>query len=131
MQEKNRPTIIEFVDKCVEKYCDATFLREKVDGVWTETSYAATRKEGRLFGAGLMSMGYQKGEKISLISEGRNKWIFAELGILYAGGVNVPLSFKLESDQDLTFRINHSDSRFVIASESQIEKVRYGHLGSY
>lgn len=121
---KNRPTIIEFVEKYVDKYGDATFLREKVDGVWTETSYLKTRQESRVLAAGFMSLGLQKGEKAALISEGRNLWVITELGLLYAGGVNVPLSFKLESDQDLTFRINHSDSRYVIASESQIEKVR-------
>ena len=121
---ENRLTIIDFVNKYAEKYTDATFLREKVDGVWKETSYLSTREEGRAFAAGLIGMGLQKGEKVALISEGRNRWIFSELGILFAGAVNVPLSFKLESDHDLTFRINHSDSRFVIASESQIEKVR-------
>ena len=122
--QQARPTIIDFVNTNTEKYGDATFLREKVGDVWTETSFAATRKEGRIFAAGLMSMGLAKGDKVSLISEGRNRWIFSELGVLFAGAVNVPLSFKLESDHDLCFRINHSDSRFVIASESQIEKVR-------
>lgn len=105
-------------------YSSDTFLREKVGGAWTETSYAQTRDEGRLLAAGFMALGLGRGEKVALISEGRNQWIFTELGILYAGGVNVPLSFKLESDHDLTFRINHSDSRFVVASESQIAKVR-------
>ena len=119
-----KPTIIEFVRKNVSVYGEATFLREKAGGVWTETSYAATHEEGRIYGAGFMALGLGKGDKVALISEGRNQWIFSELGILYAGGVNVPLSFKLESDHDLTFRINHSDARFVVASESQIEKVR-------
>ena len=122
--ETKRLTIIDFVEKYTAQYTDATFLREKVDGTWVETSYSTTRSRGRQLAAGFMALGLQKGEKVSLISEGRNEWIFTELGILYAGAVNVPLSFKLESDHDLTFRINHSDSRFVVASESQIEKVR-------
>ena len=122
--ENNRPTIIDFVDKYAALYDGDTFLREKVDGVWTETSFARTRDEGRVLAAGFMSLGLAKGEKVALISEGRNQWIFSELGILFAGGVNVPLSFKLESDSDLLFRINHSDARFIIASESQIAKVR-------
>ena len=121
---KERLTIIDFVEKYSAKYSDATFLREKVDGVWTETSFRKTRDCGRQLAAGFLSLGLQKGEKVALISEGRNQWIFSELGILYAGGVNVPLSFKLESDQDLLFRINHSDARFIVASESQIGKVR-------
>ncbi|MCQ2180587.1 MAG: AMP-binding protein [Bacteroidales bacterium] len=119
-----RLTIIDFVQKYARMYSDKTFLREKVGGEWVETSYSTTNREGIILGAGFMALGLKKGEKVSLISEGRNMWIFSELGILYAGGVNVPLSFKLESDHDLTFRINHSDSRFLIASESQIDKVR-------
>ena len=119
-----RLTIIDFVEMYADKYGSACFLREKVGGEWTETSFEATRAEARIYAAGWLSMGLKKGDKVALISEGRNAWIFSELGILYAGAVNVPLSFKLESDHDLEFRITHSDARFVIASESQIEKVR-------
>ena len=119
-----RPTIIEFVDKYTAMYGSATYLREKVDGVWTETSFEQTRRRSRICAAGFMALGLQKGDKVSLLSEGRNDWIFCEFGILFAGGVDVPLSFKLESDHDLTFRINHSDSRFAVASEGQIAKIR-------
>lgn len=122
--EKKRPTIIDFVEQYTAKYGNETFLREKVDGVWKETSFNTTREEAHILAAGFMSMGLEKGDKVALISEGRNYWIFSELGILYAGAVNVPLSFKLESDTDLTFRINHSDARFVIASQTQIDKIR-------
>lgn len=122
--EKKRPTIIDFVEQYTAKYGDETFLREKVDGVWKETSFNTTREKAHILAAGFMSMGLEKGDKVALISEGRNYWIFSELGILYAGAVNVPLSFKLESDTDLTFRINHSDARFVIASQTQIDKIR-------
>ena len=122
--EKKRPTIIDFVEQYTAKYGDETFLREKVDGVWKETSFNTTIEEAHILAAGFMSMGLEKGDKVALISEGRNYWIFSELGILYAGAVNVPLSFKLESDTDLTFRINHSDARFVIASQTQIDKIR-------
>jgi hypothetical protein len=74
--------------------------------------------------AGFMALGLKKGEKVALISEGRNKWLFSELGILYAGGVDVPLSFKLESDYDLTFRINHSDSKWILVSGNHLPKIR-------
>ena len=122
--EKQILTILDFVDSCAKKYGESTFMREKRDGVWTETSYTKTREEGIIYAAGFMALGLRKGDKVALISEGRNAWIYSELGVLYAGGTDVPLSFKLESDFDLTFRINHSDSRFIIASESQIDKVR-------
>lgn len=119
-----RITIIDFVNRYAEKYQNDTFLREKVDGVWTETSFIKTRDEGKILAAGFMALGLGKGDKVSLIAEARPAWVITELGILFAGAVNVPLSYKLESDYDLSFRINHSDSRFVVASEMEIEKVR-------
>lgn len=119
-----RITIIDFVNKYAEKYQNDTFLREKVDGVWKEISFVQTRDEGKILAAGFMAMGLNKGDKVSLIAEARPAWVITELGILFAGGVDVPLSYKLESDYDLTFRMNHSDSRFIVASEMEIEKVR-------
>ena len=119
-----RTTIIDFVNEYVDKYQNETYLREKVNGVWTETSFIKTRDEARLIAAGFMSLGLNKGDKVSLLAEARPMWVITEFGILFAGGVDVPLSYKLESDYDLTFRINHSDSRFIVASEMEIEKVR-------
>ena len=119
-----RLTIIDFVEKYTRQFAANTFLREKVDGVWTETSFEQTRKEAYRIGAGLMKLGLQKGDKVSLLSEGRNLWPITEMGILYAGGVNVPLSIKLEESNDLIFRIRHSDSKYVIVSASQLPKVR-------
>ena len=119
-----RITIIDFVEKYTHEFADHVFLREKVDGKWTETSFEQTRKEGYRIAGGLMAMGLQKGDRVSLFSEGRNDWILSELGILYAGGMNVPLSNKLEESNDLTFRINHSESRFVIVSGQLFPKIR-------
>ena len=121
---KNRTTIIDFVEKYTHEYSEMTFLREKVDGVWTETSFRETREEAYRIGAGLVQLGLHKGDKVSLLSQGRNLWITSELGILYAGGVNVPLSIKLTESTDLLFRIQHSDSRFVVVSEQQLPKIR-------
>ena len=117
-------TIIDFVEKYTHEYSELTFLREKVDGVWTETSFRETREEAYKIGAGLMQLGLKRGDKVSLLSQGRNLWITSELGILYAGGVNVPLSIKLTENTDLLFRIQHSESRFVIVSEQQLPKIR-------
>ena len=119
-----RTTIIDFVEQYTREYSSLTFLREKVDGVWTETSFEETREESYRIGAGLMQLGLKKGDKVALLSQGRNLWITSELGILYAGGVNVPLSIKLTESTDLLFRIQHSDSRYVIVSGQQLGKIR-------
>lgn len=119
-----RITILDFVEKYTRQYSNHTFLREKPDKVWTETSFETTRLEAYRIAAGLMTLGIEKGDKISLLSEGRNLWVIGELGILYAGAVNVPLSIKLEEGGDLVFRIRHSDSKMVMVSGSQLPKIR-------
>ena len=119
-----RLTIIDFVEKYTREYASHVFLREKPADHWTETTFEQTRLEAYRVAAGLMSLGLNKGDRISLLSEGRNLWVIGELGILYAGAVNVPLSIKLEEGSDLVFRIRHSDSRFVMVSGSQLPKIR-------
>ena len=74
-------TIIDFVVKYTREYSELTFLREKVNGVWTETSFRETREEAYRISAGLMQLGLKKGDKVSLLSQGRNLWITSELGI--------------------------------------------------
>ena len=119
-----RITIIEFIEKYTHKYADATYLREKMDGVWKEISFTETRETAYRIGAGLMSLGLEKGDKIALLSESRSMWILAEMGALYAGAVDVPLSINLGDGQDLVFRIQHSDAQWILVSAYQLPKIR-------
>ena len=121
-----RLTIIDFVEKYVAKYSKNPFLWEKnLDtNEWEPTTYEETLKKAKRIAAGLMALGVQKGEKVSYLSEGRDMWIIGELGVLYAGAVNVPLSIKLGETNDLVFRVKHSDSKYVITSKFQLAKIR-------
>ena len=121
-----RLTIIDFVEKYVAKFSKNPFLWEKnLDtNVWEPTTYEETLAKAKRIAAGLMALGVQKGEKISYLSEGRDLWVIGELGVLYAGAVNVPLSIKLGETNDLVFRVKHSDSKYIITSKFQLPKVR-------
>jgi len=116
-------TIIELFETSVAKFPNNAYLWEKQNGKYEATTYSQTREQVLKFGAGLVSLGLQKGDRVGLISEGRNAWIISELGILYAGGINVPLSVKLESGNDLKFRLAHSGSKMVIVSRGQASKI--------
>ncbi len=120
-----RLTIIDFVEKYVAMYSKNPYLWEKnLDtNVWESTTYEETLKKAKRIAAGLMALGVQKGEKVSYLSEGRDLWVIGELGVLYAGAVNVPLSIKL-NESELLFRIKHSDSKYVITSKFQLPKLR-------
>ena len=119
-----RPTIIDFVEKNTRQFADHVYLREKVNGKWTEITQEQTRNEAYRIGAGLISLGVKKGDKIALLSESRAMWILAEIGALYAGAVDVPLSVNLGEGKDLVFRINHSDSKYIFVSGNHLPRIR-------
>ncbi|MBN1767551.1 MAG: AMP-binding protein [Prolixibacteraceae bacterium] len=116
-------TLIELFETSVEKFPDNPYMWEKIDGKYHSFSYQQIHDEVIAFGAGLMSMGINKGDRIALQAEGRTDWIVAELGMLYAGAINVPLSVKLEAGNDVSFRVNHSGARMIIVSWTQADKV--------
>jgi len=98
-------------------------MLEKRTDRFEPTSYNEIREKVHQFAGGLITLGIKKGERVSLISEGRNAWVISELGVLYTGAINVPLSVKLLDSSDLKFRIAHSESRFVIVSGGQARKI--------
>ncbi|HZL11465.1 MAG TPA: AMP-binding protein [Prolixibacteraceae bacterium] len=116
-------TIIELFETSVTKYPNNIYLWEKLNGKYEGTSYRQTHDLVIRFGAGLVALGLQKGDRVGMVSEGRNAWIISELGMLYAGAINVPLSVKLESGNELKFRLAHSGSKIIVVSKGQISKV--------
>lgn len=116
-------SIIQFFEESVEKYTSNVYMWEKTLDKYEGITYGETKKQVYEFAAGLISLGIKKGDRLSLISEGRNCWVIGELGILYAGAVNVPLSVKL-TPEEIKFRINHSESRMVLTSKIQAQKLK-------
>jgi long-chain acyl-CoA synthetase len=117
-------SIINLFESCVEKYADLPYLLQKNGSPNYEAlSYAQTKEQVEYFAAGLHSIGIQKGDRLALLSEGRNSWVISEIGILYNGALNVPLSVKL-NEQEILFRINHSGATYFVVSNNQLEKVQ-------
>lgn len=121
---ENRPTIIDLFNQSVKLYASNPFLWEKVTTEFVPTTYQETLEQTHRIAAGLIALGVKPGDKISLLSEGRNAWITGELGILHTGAINVPLSIKLEESNDLIFRIQHSESAYIVVSGGQLRKIR-------
>ncbi len=116
-------TIIQFFEDSVRLFENNPYLWEKKVDKFEAASYKEIREQVHLFASGLLSYGIKKGDRIALLSEGRNDWMVSELGILYTGAVNVPLSILLNKSE-LKFRLQHSGTRMIIASKKQYEKVK-------
>jgi len=115
-------TLIELFEFSTQKFPNNPLLWEKPRDRYISSTYLEIRQQVYAFGAGLLTIGLKKEERVGLLSEGRNNWLVSELGIFYAGGVNVPLSVKLEA-AELKFRLAHSGSCMVIVSSGQASKI--------
>jgi long-chain acyl-CoA synthetase len=116
-------TIIELFETSVAKFPNNIYLWEKQNGNYVGTTYQQTHELVFRFAAGLIKLGIQKGDRVALISEGRNAWIISELGVLYGGGINVPLSVRLESGNELKFRLMHSGCKMIVVSKGHASKI--------
>jgi len=116
-------TLPYLLEESAAKYPGNILLWERFGDRYEGTTYSEAKQQVHLFAAGLLSLGIQKGDRIALISEGRNAWVIAELGILYTGAINVPISVKVDELADLKFRISHSGCRMAVVSGSQAPKI--------
>ena len=115
-------SIIELFETAAANFPNNIYLWEKTDGDYEGTTYSDTREQVLNLAAGLVNLGFKKGDRAGLVADGRNDWIISELGMLYAGGINVPLSIRLQ-ENELTFRLQHSGCKYIFVSQLHAEKV--------
>jgi len=71
---------------------------------------------------GLISLGFKKGECVSIISENRPEWVYADFGIMSAGGVTAGV-YATNSPEQCGYVVQNSGSRFYFAeNEEQFDK---------
>lgn len=117
-------TIPALFEGSVNKFAENPLVWEKFEGKYKKITFREIRESVYSFASGLMGLGVKKGDRIALLSEGRSEWLVSELAILYLGAINVPLSVKINEPAELTFRIKHSECKWVIVSSRQLNKVR-------
>lgn len=116
-------TIIDLFERSCVKFPDNPYLWEKRKGKYEAITYSQTKSRVKDIAAGLVTIGLKKGDRVALLSEGCSDWVCSELGILYAGGISVPLSIRL-TEQELIFRLNHSEAQYVFVSSYYQNSIR-------
>ncbi|HBE40588.1 MAG TPA: long-chain fatty acid--CoA ligase [Bacteroidales bacterium] len=117
-------TIPELFEVSVRKYGNNPYLLEKRTDKYVATTFSETKEQAFRFAAGLLSLGIRKGDRVALLSESRTDWVISELGVLHTGAISVPLSILLKEGGDLKFRLEHSETRWIIVSKLQYAKIR-------
>ncbi|MCA8923916.1 MAG: long-chain fatty acid--CoA ligase [Planctomycetes bacterium] len=99
-------------------------LRRKVNGRWEEITWRGYADAARKIGQGLLKLGLEKGQAVSLLSETRAEWAFSDMGILCAGGVTVPIYHSCLEDE-VQYILKDANARFLLLEDlTQWAKVR-------
>jgi long-chain acyl-CoA synthetase len=117
-------TIPDFFEENVKKFPDNVYLWEKTGTAYKGTTYSQVKELVEQFAAGLLSLGVKHGDRVALLSEGRNAWVVSEVGMLYIGVINIPLSVKLNEPDEIRYRLSHAGASMVIVSGNQAKKIR-------
>ena len=98
-------------------------LTAKIDGKWVPTSTKSMIDQATAFASGLLELGLNPGDKIGLISNNRPEWHIADLGILMAGMINVPI-YPTITKEDYEYILTNAEVKLcLVADEDLFEKV--------
>lgn len=97
-------------------------IREKTRGVWQTYNWAAYRDNVRDFALGLAALGFQRGDKLSVVGDNRPQLYFAQLAAQVLGGISVPV-YQDSIASELVYVLNHAETSIIVAEDQeQVDK---------
>ena len=107
--------------QCLERG-DAIAHREKELGIWQSHSWLDYYQKARAIGVALLSLGLERGQPVSILSEDNKEWLYCDLGIAGAGGISNGV-YTTDSAEQLAYLINDSGSAFLfVENDEQLDK---------
>jgi long-chain acyl-CoA synthetase len=98
--------------------------RQKRQGAWADTSWGELARRARNLSDGLAALGLAPGDRAAILGESTTEWILADLGIMGAAGVAVPI-YQSNKAHECQFILADCGARYVFCdSEAQVAKVR-------
>jgi long-chain acyl-CoA synthetase len=107
----------------VETRGDRPAIREKKFGVWQPTSWRQWLQASKEIAYALHAVGFRSGDVASILANAVSEWVFADIGILCAGGVSSGI-YPTNSTVQVEYLVNDSATRVIFAEdEEQLDKI--------
>ena len=98
-------------------------LREKSFGVWREFTWVDYANWASRAAAALYASGIRAGDHVSILSENRTEWLFADMGAQTLGARSVGI-YQTNPVDDVAYVLSHSQSKVVFCEDQeQVDKV--------
>ena len=118
-------TIADLLPKAAEKFADRTAVRwkDKASGEWRSASYREVGDVVFELGRGLIDLGIEAGERVSLLANTRPEWTYADFAISTTGAVVVPV-YPTNSPEEVEWVAGNSESVAIVCEDAtQVAKV--------
>jgi long-chain acyl-CoA synthetase len=103
----------------LEKYPRPVMYGGKKENEWITYSTEEVRDYVNWVSYGLLSMGYQQGDKIATITGNKPEWNFVDMGLAQAGMIHVPIYPTIGTDE-YEYILKHSDVKVIIVGNKSI-----------
>jgi long-chain acyl-CoA synthetase len=116
-------TIADLLPRAVEQFGDRVAQKHKEDGAWRDITLAEVSEIVYEIGRGLIDLGLQPGERVSLLCTTRVEWTWCSLAISAVGGVVVPI-YPTNSPEECAWVAGNSESVVIVCEDaSQVTKI--------
>ena len=116
-------TIADMLPRAVELFGNRVAQKHKVDGEWCDVTFAEVNEIVSEIGRGLIDLGLEPGERVSVVCTTRVEWTWCSLAISAAGAVVVPI-YPTNSPEECAWVAGHSESVVVVCEDAtQLAKI--------
>ena len=121
LQSNSLSTLPAVCLEAIRRHDKPDAVSEKRDGEWVRISAAEFVRRVRHIALGLAEMGIHPRDRVALISENRPEWSIADLAILSAGAVTVPI-YTTQSIDQIQFILRDCGARALLVSGGRVLK---------
>jgi long-chain acyl-CoA synthetase len=117
-------TLADLLPLSAKLYGSAPAVRFKQDSGWVDRSFDEVLETVRSLSLGLIDLGVNKGDKVSILGNTRPEWTYFDFAALSAGAVVVPI-YQTNSPEECQYVLENSDAKVVVVEDDeQMEKIR-------
>ena len=92
---------------------DTVYLQQPFNNIWKTWTWAQAGEESRKMAAALQSLGLPAKSHIAILSKNCAQWIMADLAIMMAGYISIPV-YPTLSDHAIQIILEHSETKAII-----------------
>src|SRR5919197_5091780 len=112
-------TVADLAPLAAERHADLTAVTYKdPSGEWVSKTYREVGDMVRRLALGLMELGIEKGDKVSILANTRPEWTYFDFAALSVGAVVVPI-YQTNSPDECQYVLENSDAKAVIVEDSE------------